>query len=393
MDQSWQALKSGSMKISNQTLDGLVQSDVQKAVAKQGKSAYGISDSFASKGSYSASLDTSGANPALHIQYQLTGSTLDFSVPGPFHWLGDWTDPTFHVAYDLTIHVYLSWSPDLTTQSTVTASASADVGNVSVTSHNVVLWLAHLFGDNSVQDVANDMSGQSQDLSAMVPTGAMNALLQGEVAKGYTHLHTGLDASSNLLLTAQKPDLVINGTDSDHIVINAGGRAVGAGSVQIKAGGQWVQFDPGYLHTITVDCGMGQTSVQIWGVPAGVSVRVNSLASSHDTVTVGDGSLEFIAGPVEVNGGGNTALRIDDYKDSSGNATVTDHSVSFAGVPTISYGDVGSLDVVGASGKNLITVNSVNSSIPVTIWNGIHNAVTGPAKSKVVVNAGLPIWA
>src|SRR5262249_7592050 len=156
-----------------------------------------------------------------------------------------------------------------------------------------------------------------------------------------THLHTGLDASGNLLLTAQKPDLVINGTDSDHIVINAGGSAVGNG-VLIKAGGQWAQFDPGYLHTITVDFGMGQTSVQIWGVPASVSVRVNSLASSHDTVTVGNGSLANIAGPIAVNGAGHTALRIDDYKDSSRNATVTDHSVSFAGVATISDSDVGS---------------------------------------------------
>jgi hypothetical protein len=484
-NQNWQGLRNGTMTINGQTLQQMVTADIQQAAQKQGYTAYDISESFASLGTYSAKLDTS--SNAVQIQYD-TWDTMDFTTTTKTIF-GSYGDPTFHVIYELTIYVNLTLPSALSSQAQVTSSAASLAHNVTVSSQNVGVWLANLFGNNIIQDLANQINGNSKDLSGLVPTGQLNSLLQFEAAKGFTHLHTGLDGSGNLLLTAQGPNLVINGSPNDDIIL----KKLSDNSVVVFAGGQWATFDPGSFTTITINCGTGSNQVNILGVPAGVSVKVNEGSGSYDndTVFVGGGSLANVAGPVSVNNsnasgkmtlvvddsldpkgrtvsvtnnavqfsglpavgysgyvtylsvyggsgtnwfdvystsaplllvpgagqnyvwignndslsgigaaitvegsdrGGQNSLTIDDHNDSGRNVTLTANSISFTGVPTISYNGIASLDLVGASGHNTIAVNGVPWGTAVTIWNGAHNTLTGPDAWWVTLYSGLPVW-
>jgi hypothetical protein len=139
----------------------------------------------------------------------------------------------------------------------------------------------------------------------------------------------------------------------------------------------------------------GEDTFNINSSQAGTPVLVFA-GNCQNVVTVGQGLLAGIGAQVSISGALPTALalRIDDSKDSTHNATLTGNSVTFAGLPAISYSStVSSLDVVGGSGLSAITVNSVSATTPVTIWNGAYDILTGPAKSKVVLMPGLPVWA
>src|SRR5262249_33632969 len=161
------------------------------------------------------------------------------------------------------------------------------INSDTVSTNNVFVWLGNLFGDNITQQIANQIAGNTQTLPNVVPTDTLNSLLQGEAAKGYTHLHAGLDGDGNLVLTAQQPNLEVNGSNSDDIVLNT----MADGTVEIYAGGQWGSFDPGYLQTITINSGDGNSQINIEGVPSGVGVQVNGGSNSADTVYIGNNSL------------------------------------------------------------------------------------------------------
>jgi hypothetical protein len=491
LNQSWAKIASGQQLIGSpqQTLSQLITSSVQAASKAQKTSAYNISEGFAAKGDYSATLDTTGANPVLKIQYHLGGNSLSFTNTTNSI-LGSYADPTFHVTYDLTINLNLTFATNLTQPNPVSVTANASVGNVNVTSKNVLVAVADFFGSNITGQIANGLNGHSVDLSNTVAssTSTLNAGLSLEAFRGYTHLQVGLDGSGNLLLTAQKPDLVINGTPNDHIVVANGPN----GSLQVTEGGQVATFGAGYLHSITINTASGQNSVQVLGTPTGVPLTLNDGATSTDAVTIGNGSLAGLGGAVNVNsntstkttvtvndsadatnrlttitnnsvqtsglptvnysgtgvaglnfisgtgydgvfvystaanapvnltvGGGQdtvfvgdngslagiagavnvqhgnnsgkTGLVVDDYAESGRNATITSSSVSFTGIPTITYGGLSSLEVVGASGNNTITVNSVPALVPVTIYNTLHNKVTGPAASAVTTYLSIPV--
>ncbi len=481
INQTWQNILSGKQLVGGITLQQEVVSSIQQAAQQQGVSAYNISESFASSGAYSAQLNTTGANPTLSIQFQLSGNTANFTTTTNSIF-GSWADPTFEVSYGLTLTVNVTLPSSLSSRSTVSASASAVVGPVTVTSHNVGVAILNFFGNNIPAKIANQLNGHTQDLSGLVPTAVLNTLLDGEAAKGFTHLHAGLDGNGNLQLIGQEPNLVVQGNTSDHIVVSAAAN----GSVTITAAGQTATFDPGYLKSITINSNAGTNSIQILSVPAGVSVSVKDDLGGTDNVTVGNGSLAAVAGPVSVsNTSGKTTLTLDDSADTANrnatitsssvqfaglspvsysgkvtslqvkggqgtdsyyvnstasgtpvnivtsvgvdsvyvgngslahiaaavnvqsnssrtslyvndssesgrNATMTSNSVSFTGVPAITFGgNVTALDVIGASGHNTITVASVPSSVPVAVYNMAHNTVTGAAASSVTKYAGL----
>jgi hypothetical protein len=278
---------------------------------------------------------------------------------------------------------------------------------------------------------------------------------------------------------------VVNGVGNDHVVVASGPN----GSVQITEGGKTATFDAGYLHSITVNTALdGRSTVQVQGTPAGVKVNVIDGVGSLDAVTVGNGSLAGLGGPVNVTsnssptqvtvddsadaanrqttitnnsvqisglpavtysgqtvagvtllggsgadntfinstaattpvsvhtgyglntvyvGNGSlagiagpvnvqqsktstTSLVVDDFKESGRNATLTSNSLSFTGVPAITFSGINSLEVVGGTGNNTITVNSVPPMTTVKIYKN-KNTVNGPAASLVTVYAGIPI--
>jgi hypothetical protein len=483
INQTWQNILSGRQLIGGKTLQQEVNDSIQQAANQQAVNAYDIKESFASRGDYSAWLDTSSGRPTLDVRYHLGGNSMDFTTTTNSP-LGGWADPSFHVSFDMTLNVSVTLPTSLSPGSTISASASGVIDHVHVSSDNTFVWLANIFGTNVPQEIADHVNGHTQDLSGLVPTGALNLLLRGEAARGYTHLQAGLDGNGNLQLTGQKADLVVYGNNNDHIVV----RETADSGVQITAAGQTETFDAGYLRSITINANAGTNSIRVLSVPAGVSVSVKDVLGGIDSVTVGNGSLASVGGPVRVsNTSGKTSLTIDDSADQTGrmatlhsgevwflglqkvsysgkvtalkvlsgqgtntyfvestaagtpvsilsgighdtviidgsladiaagvyvqgsnasrstlivddsldsgrSATVTSSSVTFTGRPAITYTGLKELDVVGAGGHNTITVASVPSGVPVSVYNTAHNVVTGAAASKVTQYSGLPLW-
>jgi hypothetical protein len=375
---TYTALRNGTQQINGQTLDQLVQAQVRQMAQGQGYTAYNISDSFSTPeaagwgavydGNYTASLDTSGANPVVHMHYYLPSNTLDFTLNNMSKdgWPG-FMDASFHVDYSMTLNVDVTFPSALSSQATVSTSATTVVNGDTVSTHNWLVWLdQNVFGKNMTGQIADQIAGNTQTLPGLVDTGTINALLQGEAAKGYSHLHAGLDGSGNLVLTAQQSNLVVNGSYNDDITLETGT----GGTVKVFAGGQWGTFDAGYLQQITINSGGGSSQINIEGVPAGVSVQVNGASNSSDRVMIGDSlSLTSIAGPVSLNysnGSGKAAVTVDDYWDSAArNVNITSSSVQFSNLPTISYsGNITNLAVWGSSGSDNYHV----SSTPSPLW-------------------------
>jgi hypothetical protein len=375
--QTYTNLQNGTQTINGQTLDQIVQDQVRQMAQNKGYTAYNISDSFGtpdSSGSgaiydnnYTASLDTSQANPTVHMHYYVTGNTLDFTinnVSGPHGSFFGFMDASFHVDYSMTINVDLTLPSALSPQATVSSSATTVIDSDTVTTKNILVAVGELYGDDIVGQIAGAIAGDTKTLPNVVPTGTLNSLLQGEAAKGYTHLHAGLDGNGNLVLTAQQPNLVVNGSNKDDIVL----RTTADGGVQVYAGGQWGTFDPGYLQKITINSGGGDSQISINGVPSGVSVQVNGASNSADTVYIGNDLLTNIAGPVSVNysnGSGKASIVVEDTNDAaSRTATITGSSVQFSKLPTISYsGNVTNLSVWGGSGQDTYIVRGTSAPL------------------------------
>jgi hypothetical protein len=390
----------------HQTFDQVIADGVQQAAQQQGVSAYNISDSLTSQGTYSATLDTSQPTPTVQIQYRVANNTLDFTtttndVLGIFGF-GSYADPSFHVVFGMTLYVSLTL-PSLSSQPPG-VSATASITDVTVSSDNLGVWFDQLGADvlnglgwdvgrSIAQQVADGLSGQSQGLSDPLPTGILQDQLNIEAANGYTHLHAGLDNDGNLLLTAQSPNLVINGSANDSIFLDASSD----GTVTAIAGGQWASFDAGYLQMITINSADGGNWINILGVPAGVSVNVNGSAYSNDQVLIGNnGSLANVAGPVNVNysnGSGQATMTFDNsYDPENRDVNITSSSVQFSGVGTISYsGNVTSLSIWGGSGWNFYKVLSTSAPLLLVPGSGENSITIGDNYSLASIGGTIDV--
>jgi subtilase family serine protease len=157
-----------------------------------------------------------------------------------------------------------------------------------------------------------------------------------------------------------------------------------SGGVSVTENGRTLSFARGLLSSVSIAPRQGNNQVFVNAVPAGVTVNVNGAYLGNDTVTVGNGSLAAVAGPVNVsNTSGKTALTIDDSADgTSRQVTVTNGSVQFSGLSKVSYsGGITSLKVLGGSGNDGFFVNSTASGTPVSV-------VTGAGQNSVWVGTG-----
>jgi hypothetical protein len=155
-----------------------------------------------------------------------------------------------------------------------------------------------------------------------------------------------------------------------------------------------IYYNGSRLASLTVRGGAGWNFFDILSTTAPLFLMPGA---GHNSVWIGDNdSLDGIAGAITIEGsesGGQNSLVIDDHNDSGRSATLTSSAITFTGVPTITYDGLDSLDLVGTSGHNTITVNSVPGLFrAVTIWNVADNTLTGPAVGLVTWYSGLPPW-
>jgi hypothetical protein len=175
-------------------------------------------------------------------------------------------------------------------------------------------------------------------------------------------------------------EAVVGAASNNHIVVGT----TANGGVQISTSERTFTFDRGYLQSVTIGLGGGANSVQVVGVPAGVRVNVEDTARGTDTVTVGNGTLAAISGPVNVsNSGGRTSLTIDDSRDTASRVTtITNRSVQVSGLSPVNYsGKVVSLQVKGGSGADSYFINSTAPGTSVSV-------VTGAGRDSVFVGSG-----
>jgi hypothetical protein len=371
-DTQWQNVVNGQQLIYGQTIQQMVASLVQKQAQTKNVIAYKISESFAPKGSYAGNYDAWADPYTLKMQYFLPNNTLDFTTTTNSGW-GTYADPKFHITYDLTIKVDLTFPSSLWAPR-VDSSASAVINNVRVSSDNVGVWWEDLKGNDILGSMANQLSGTSYDLPGLANGSDLNLLLQLEAGKGYNHLVMRSDptpdanGNHNLLLVAQLPNLVINGSANDTILVSG----LPDGSLVAVAGHQLGQFDPGYLQMVTVNCGPGQNHVDIEGVPANVSVTVNC-GPGQNQVTI-----KGVTGTASVTVNGGTGQNQVDIQSLSGSGSV---AVNLGSGPSVIHGDLGSFSslTVDSHGGTVTVDDQANpyvSTYTITATN-VKRAIAG----------------
>jgi hypothetical protein len=176
----------------------------------------------------------------------------------------------------------------------------------------------------------------------------------------------------------------------------------------------------GHISTLKVIGGSGNDTFQVDSTAAGTQTTLATGTGTND-VFIGEQGMSYrayqdytagwtslqknynlitrhtltdIAGPVNVqaNASGKTSLTVDDSGEAGRTLSISSNSVTFSGVPAISYSGLSSLNVVAGAEKPGIYVGSVPSGAPVTVYNASSGQVWGPAASKVHVVAGMPSW-
>jgi hypothetical protein len=182
--------------------------------------------------------------------------------------------------------------------------------------------------------------------------------------------------------------LMVSAPAGGTVVVDQAPVSSGVPGVQVTVNGQIESFYAGVVGDVEVAPGPGQHAVQINAVPQGVSVHVTS--AGYDAVTLGNGSVQGIQGPVFIaNPPAYTILTIDDSADPIGRSVLlTESGIAGLSPAGINYqqADLLALNVYGGSGTNTFTVSNTpaNPFVTTTLHSGRgFNAVsvlatTGP---------------
>jgi hypothetical protein len=121
--------------------------------------------------------------------------------------------------------------------------------------------------------------------------------------------------------------------------------------------------------------------IAIQSTVSGMPLTVNE-GTGHDTISVSNGDLDSLQGPLSVNGSVTTALVLNDSSFMGPRTfTVTANSVTWEG-PTVNYSGVGSLTLTGGSGGNTFNALATPASTVVNLIGG------GNGDTLVGSNAG-----
>jgi hypothetical protein len=155
----------------------------------------------------------------------------------------------------------------------------------------------------------------------------------------------------------------------------------------LNSGSLLGEFPVSSFSSILVTGGNTDSTLAIDNTFNGVPITVNE-GTGQDHITVGDGSLDSIQGPVTINGGhaanaaGAGALVLNDQSFANQRTfTVTDTSIAWGG-PTITYAELGSVTINGGTGGNTFNVLATSATAALTIVGG------GTGDTLVGSNAG-----
>jgi hypothetical protein len=135
----------------------------------------------------------------------------------------------------------------------------------------------------------------------------------------------------------------------------------------------------GTSQTLDVHSGKGHNTIQV----ARTSQALYLDEQGNDTVTLGNGNLWGIAGPVHItNPAASTSLTLDDHLDYTTPRTISMGATSFSGggLPTIDWSGVNYLDVEAGTAGNIINVAD-------TIHGGSTDLFSGTGSDTVTVTA------
>ncbi len=143
-----------------------------------------------------------------------------------------------------------------------------------------------------------------------------------------------------------------------------------AGGVQVDLNGEFAQFEPGQILSVDVTTLGSRDTIDVEAALSNVPIQI-SLGSGEDTVILGEfgHQLDRVRGSVSVTGGhGKDTLRLD---DSQGFDVLTDYTITSGGVTrtaltpfgstvraSISYSNVGAIELDGGHGVNFFAVQS-----------------------------------
>jgi hypothetical protein len=163
----------------------------------------------------------------------------------------------------------------------------------------------------------------------------------------------------------------------DHIDVGADA----AGRVYVTLNNESVQFDPGQISGIVIQCNTGRDTVNVTSSTVGIPLDI---FAGNDNLTVNVApygkDLSSIQGLVTIHGNGSTSLKLDDgfgagnqpFTYSVGGATVTRTQMG-----TVAYSGVSSLELDGAGGRQTINVQDPAAATRI---------VTGPFLTQVNVD-------
>jgi hypothetical protein len=225
-----------------------------------------------------------------------------------------------------------------------------------------------------------------------------------------TAFHANLDVSNGLVIwTGRGDDEVIldnalttwisvdGGDGTDNLIIDdrdLGGfvdYVIDSGSVTRQLSfGSWGQYDHAYysgVESLQVETSQWLTSTtRIGSTAAGVPVTVHS--NANNLVTVGDGDLTRIAGPVTIHGAGNLTVNDQDQANTPDwdvhptftlspnhldyvlRAISTRFGTTFSWGATIVFDNVGVLLVNAGSANDVVNVEGSTPGIPVGLLTG-----------------------
>jgi hypothetical protein len=141
------------------------------------------------------------------------------------------------------------------------------------------------------------------------------------------------------------------------------------------------EFPISSFSSIIVTGSNADNTVAIANTFSGVPVTVNE-GSGHDTISLSNGDLDSIQGPLRINGGSSASLVLNDQSFTlSRNFTVTGNTITWGG-PTVTYAGLGSVILDGGMGGNTFDLLASSAATPVSIVGG------GTQDTLVGSNAG-----
>jgi hypothetical protein len=141
-------------------------------------------------------------------------------------------------------------------------------------------------------------------------------------------------------------------------------------SIDVLNGGSLLgAFPVNSFSSILVTGSNTNNTLAIANTFSGVPVTVSE-GSGQDTISIGNGDLDSIQGPLNINGGTSASILLNDQGFTGRrNFTVTDSTIAWGG-PTVSYAGLGSATLYGGTGGNTFDLVATSATTAVTLVGG-----------------------